>query len=388
MKRIVESPLGKILQAIRENEVRAEAVGYNVPRFKLLAFVIGGAFSGLAGVLYAMLFGIVPLEAISFVFSGNVVFATLIGGSGSLYGPVIGSFVFIWLSESVSTLWARWPLLLGVAFVIVVLFLRGGVVEAWTRFWTWRSSKHKSLTKSFGALTRRERREPRRSRRARCIPSSAPTARARPRCSTCSPAPSRRPRDRSFSTGRTSPARPPRRVAHLGLARSYQRTTVFPAFSLLDNVWVAAFATGKSWQGLLLAQDRVTIPKSAERARQALADVGLDRKWPQSWRARSPTASSASSSSPSRSPRRRACCCSTSPPRASRPRRRASMVALVRALKGRYTIVLIEHKIDIIMSVSDRISVMHFGSLIAEGTPQEIQKNAEVRRAYLGGVAA
>ena len=131
MKRIVESPLGKILQAIRENEVRAEAVGYNAPRFKLLAFVIGGAFSGLAGVLYAMLFGIVPLEAISFVFSGNVVFATLIGGSGSLYGPVIGSFVFIWLSESMSTVWARWPLLLGVAFVIVVLFLRGGVVEAW-----------------------------------------------------------------------------------------------------------------------------------------------------------------------------------------------------------------------------------------------------------------
>jgi branched-chain amino acid transport system permease protein len=133
MKRIVESPLGKILQAIRENEVRAEAVGYAVARFKLLAFVIGGAFSGLAGVLYAMLFGIVPLEAIGFVTSGNVVFATLIGGSGSLYGPVIGSFVFIWLSESVSTLWARWPLLLGVAFIVVVLFFRGGVVEAWNR---------------------------------------------------------------------------------------------------------------------------------------------------------------------------------------------------------------------------------------------------------------
>jgi branched-chain amino acid transport system permease protein len=133
MKRIVESPLGKILVAIRENEVRAGAVGYNVPRFKLLAFVIGGAFSGAAGVLYAMLFGIVPLESISFVTSGNVVFATLIGGSGSLYGPIIGSFVFIWLSESVSTLWARWPLLLGLAFVVVVMFFRGGVVEAWNR---------------------------------------------------------------------------------------------------------------------------------------------------------------------------------------------------------------------------------------------------------------
>jgi branched-chain amino acid transport system permease protein len=148
MKRVVDSPLGKILQAIRENEVRAQAVGYNVPRFKLLAFVIGGAFSGLAGVLYAMLFGIVPLEAIGFVFSGNVVFATLIGGSGSLYGPIIGSFVFIWLSESVSVIWERWPLLLGVAFVIVVLFFRGGVVEAWARltskFGAWRSSRQTS----------------------------------------------------------------------------------------------------------------------------------------------------------------------------------------------------------------------------------------------------
>jgi branched-chain amino acid transport system permease protein len=141
MKRIVESPLGKILQAIRENDVRAEAVGYDVPRFKLLAFIIGGAFSGLAGVLYAMLFGIVPLEAIGFVFSGNVVFATLIGGSGSLYGPIIGSFVFIWLSESVSVVWERWPLLLGVAFVIVVLFFRGGCVEAWARLWSWRERR-------------------------------------------------------------------------------------------------------------------------------------------------------------------------------------------------------------------------------------------------------
>ncbi|MGH7279032.1 MAG: branched-chain amino acid ABC transporter permease [Candidatus Rokuibacteriota bacterium] len=145
MKRIVESPLGMILQAIRENELRAQAVGYDTARLKLLAFVIGGAFSGLAGVLYAMLFGIMPLEAIGFVFSGNVVFATLIGGTGSLYGPVIGSFVFIWLSESVSVLWARWPLLLGVAFVMVVLFLRGGVVEAWARFWAWRAAGRASV---------------------------------------------------------------------------------------------------------------------------------------------------------------------------------------------------------------------------------------------------
>jgi branched-chain amino acid transport system ATP-binding protein len=64
------------------------------------------------------------------------------------------------------------------------------------------------------------------------------------------------------------------------------------------------------------------------------------------------------------------------------------MVALVQTLKGRYTILLIEHKIDVVMSMSDRISVMHFGSVIAEGSPEEIRRNAEVRRAYLGGIAA
>ncbi len=179
---------------------------------------------------------------------------------------------------------------------------------------------------------------------------------------------------------------PANRVAHLGLARSYQRTTVFPAFSLFDNVWVAAFATGKSWNGLMWKSAN-EFPDAAERARQSLRDVGLEGR----------------SSEPAReishgeqrqlelaialaaAPR---VLLLDEPAAGLSPEETRKMVSLVRTLKGRYTIVLIEHKIDIIMSVSDRISVMHFGSLIAEGTPQEIQKNPEVRRAYLGGVAA
>jgi branched-chain amino acid transport system ATP-binding protein len=179
---------------------------------------------------------------------------------------------------------------------------------------------------------------------------------------------------------------PAHRIAHLGLARSFQRTNVFPAFSLLDNVWVAAFACSKSWGGLLWRRtDR--YPEATARARQALVDVGLAEKADQPAREishgeqRQLELAIALAAAPRM-------LLLDEPAAGLSPEETRRMVALVRTLKGRYTIVLIEHKMDIIMNVSDRISVMHFGSLIAEGTPQEIQRNPEVRRAYLGGVAA
>jgi len=186
--------------------------------------------------------------------------------------------------------------------------------------------------------------------------------------------------------GRDITGTPAARVAHLGLARSYQRTTVFPAFSLLDNVWVAAFATGKSWRGLIWRKTG-RYPEVGERARQALADVGLLAKADVPAREishgeqRQLELAIALAAGPR-------VLLLDEPAAGLSPDETRKMVSLVRTLKGRYTIVLIEHKIDIIMSVSDRISVMYFGSLIAEGTPEEIQRNAEVRRAYLGGVAA
>jgi branched-chain amino acid transport system ATP-binding protein len=186
--------------------------------------------------------------------------------------------------------------------------------------------------------------------------------------------------------GRDITGTPAHRIAHLGLARSFQRTNVFPAFSLLDNVWVAAFARGGSWSGLAWRRaDR--YPELAARARAALADVGLADKANQPAREishgeqRQLELAIALAAAPR-------VLLLDEPAAGLSPEETRNMVALVRALKGRYTIVLIEHKIDIIMSVSDRISVMHFGNLIAEGTPDEIQRNTEVRRAYLGGVAA
>ncbi|MBI3029993.1 MAG: ABC transporter ATP-binding protein [Candidatus Rokubacteria bacterium] len=186
--------------------------------------------------------------------------------------------------------------------------------------------------------------------------------------------------------GRDITRTPAHRIAHLGLARSFQRTNVFPALSILDNVWIAAFARGRSWRGLVWRRsDRYT--EIVERARAALADVGLADKADQPAREishgeqRQLELAIALAAAPR-------VLLLDEPAAGLSPDETQKMVALVRELKGRYTIVLIEHKMDIIMGVSDRVSVMHFGSLIAEGTPAEIQRNPEVRRAYLGGMVA
>jgi branched-chain amino acid transport system ATP-binding protein len=179
---------------------------------------------------------------------------------------------------------------------------------------------------------------------------------------------------------------PANRVAHLGLARSFQRTNVFPAFSLLDNVWTAAFARSSSWRGLLWKKTS-RYSEVADRAQQALADVGLAKKANQLAREISHGEQRQLELAIALAARPRVLLLDE-PAAGLSPEETRSMVQLVRTLKGRYTIVLIEHKIDIIMSVSDRISVMHFGNLIAEGTPAEIQADAEVRKAYLGGIAS
>lgn len=127
MKLFVDSPTGRILQAIRDNPARAAATGHDVGRYKLIAFVMAGLFTGLAGAIFAFVFGIVPIDKIDWRFSGDIVFMTLIGGSGSFIGPVIGAAFYTWLQETVSHYWDRWPMILGIVFALVVLFFRTGI---------------------------------------------------------------------------------------------------------------------------------------------------------------------------------------------------------------------------------------------------------------------
>ena len=126
----MRSPFGHVLAGIHENEMRMEAVGYAVGRYKLLAFVLAGTVAGVAGALSTQQNGYVSPDAFFWTTSGEVLLMVIIGGTGTLGGAVLGAAAFILLQSLVSTYTERWMLILGVTFVLFVLFAPGGIVGA------------------------------------------------------------------------------------------------------------------------------------------------------------------------------------------------------------------------------------------------------------------
>ena len=135
--RVTDSVFGRTLLAIRDNEDRAAAVGYDLKRFKLLAFVISGAVTGLAGGLHAMMTGIAPLSNAEYHTSEMILVITVIGGTGNLFASVLGSAFYVLLADWLSTLWPRWLLLLGLLLIGVSIGMQRGLwglgESAWKR---------------------------------------------------------------------------------------------------------------------------------------------------------------------------------------------------------------------------------------------------------------
>lgn len=127
LKRILDSPFGAVLQAIRENPERASACGYDVNRIKFASFVFSAFFTGLAGSLEALRLTIVPVEALYWSTSGQVVIMTLLGGAGTFFGPFVGAATFLVLEERLSRLIEWWPIVVGAIFMTFVLFLPKGI---------------------------------------------------------------------------------------------------------------------------------------------------------------------------------------------------------------------------------------------------------------------
>jgi branched-chain amino acid transport system permease protein len=126
--RIVNSPFGEVLKAIRENETRAISLGYRTERFKLLAFVLSATFAGVAGSTKALVFQLASLTDVDWPMSGEVILMTLVGGLGTLFGPVVGAFFIVTLENYLTTM-GQWVFVVqGVIFVVCVLLFRRGIV--------------------------------------------------------------------------------------------------------------------------------------------------------------------------------------------------------------------------------------------------------------------
>lgn len=127
LSRILLSPFGAVLEAIRENENRTAACGYDVARTKLVAFTLSGGFCGLAGALFALHLSTVSTELLYYLVSGHAVMMALLGGMGTFFGPFIGAGVFVLLEDVVAVWTPHWQLYVGVLFIVFVLFFPRGL---------------------------------------------------------------------------------------------------------------------------------------------------------------------------------------------------------------------------------------------------------------------
>ena len=126
--RIINSPFGEVLKAIRENEARAISLGYKTDRYKLLAFVLSAALSGTAGATKALVVQLASLTDVHWSMSGEVVLMTLVGGLGTIFGPIVGAFVIIYMQNALAEFGEWVTIIQGCIFVVCVLLFRRGIV--------------------------------------------------------------------------------------------------------------------------------------------------------------------------------------------------------------------------------------------------------------------
>jgi len=134
LRRITQSPFGMVLQSIRENEPRTRAIGYAVERYKIVAVMLSGLFAGLAGVLYAIQNKFAAPDFVFFLISGEVVIFNVLGGMGTLVGPLAGAAFFLLLREAFSRFFTEYYLIpVGIIFMLMVIFMPQGLLGLWRR---------------------------------------------------------------------------------------------------------------------------------------------------------------------------------------------------------------------------------------------------------------
>jgi branched-chain amino acid transport system permease protein len=422
--RIVRSPVGAALRAIRENPLRAAAVGHSIHGYKLAAFVIAAAYAGLAGGLLGVLQAFMPPEAFTFDTSGQLVMQTAIGGRGTLFGPLVGAAVWLFLEDflqSTLSLGSAWKLVLGLIFVVLVFFLRHGIVGGILDLYALARGRKAlaepaeteaaataataapmavshaapegfggpilqatGLTKHYGGVVANEGIDftvARGEVRGIIGPNGAGKSTFF-KMLTCEVPPTS---GKIVFEGRDITGMGVTEVCQLGLTKSYQVNQLFNRLTVRENLTIAALAERRGKFRLDLLSRIAKIPGLTERVEQTLALVNL------SVRAGALVAKLAYgekrrlevglalASSPS-------LLLLDEPLAGMSPGERVETVRLLKSIARGRTMIIIDHDMDSLFELAERVTVLQEGRVLVEGTPEEIKGNARVQEAYLGGI--
>jgi branched-chain amino acid transport system permease protein len=423
-RRIVTSPFGAVLIAIRDNIARVGVLGHDVQKYKLTAFVIAAAYGGLAGGLLGIFQGYMPPDAFYLATSGQLVVQTVMGGTQSLIGPTIGAAVWIYLRselQQVEAIGSSWKMILGLVFVLIVTLLPNGI---------------------YGGIRKLSRR----------LTPTAPARQFTPQATNDADAtpPITVPRKRNASTGPiilearnvvkryagltavddvsfhlvegeiraligpngagkttffnmlagTVPVTEGEihfageQITHLGstavcqrgLAKSFQVNQLFPSLSVCNNVRISTLARryGRFYPSMLrdVEQD-ADIRRAIDEALEAV-QLGDRADAPASELAYGEKRRLEIGLALATRPR---VLLLDEPTAGMSPSERSDIVQLIKRIAAGITIVIVEHDMDLVFGLADRVSVLFNGRKIAEDSPEAIQANADVRAAYLGSPA-
>ena len=428
--RIVRSPVGAILSALRDNPLRASALGHNIHGYKLTAFVVAAAYAGFAGGLLGVMQGFMPPDAFMFDTSGQLVMQTAIGGAGTLVGPLVGATVWLYLSDFLQNalhLGATWKLVLGIVFVLLVCFLRRGIVGAIVDLYRLAASRGRTAEPAetttgptASPAAARAAAEPIPARRHAADNASGPILKATGltkrygglvansdidfvvdhgemrgiigpngagkstffKMLTCEVPPTS---GRIVFEGRDITGMSVTDVCQLGLTKSYQINQLFDRLTVRQNLRIAALGQIRGKFKLDLFRSLRSIPGLDEQVEQTLALVNLTERpdTPVSELAygekRRLEIGLALATLPS-------LLLLDEPLAGMSPRERVDTVALLKSIARGRTVIIIDHDMDSLFELVEKVTVLQEGRVLVEGAPNEIRTNAKVQEAYLGGV--
>ena len=427
--RIVRSPVGAILSAIRDNPLRATAVGHNIQSYKLAAFVIAAAYAGFAGGLLGVLQAFMPPDAFTFDTSGQLVMQTAIGGIGTLFGPLLGAAIWLFLQDFLQSalhLGAAWKLVLGTVFVLLVVFLRRGIIGGFKDLYELATARKKleateaaslaDFTETSGqadeAVMVPHKREGDRSsgpilqatgltkRYGGLIANSdidftvnygelrgviGPNGAGKStffKMLTCEVPPTS---GTILFQGRDITGKSVTDVCQLGLTKSYQVNQLFTRLTVRQNLTVAVLADLRGNFKLDMFRDPESIVGLKEQVEQTLRLVRLSGRIDTKvsdlayGEKRRLEIGLALATSPS-------LLLLDEPLAGMSPQERIETVKLLKSISKGRTMIVIDHDMDALFELAERVTVLQEGRVLVEGTPDEIKANPAVQEAYLGGV--